>query len=75
MIQITIKRVCISLLSAVLVSLIAVGGSAIATYLFYYLNGEQFGHVITTTRVIWFSIIFALSFVFILFSLDKKNEQ
>ncbi len=74
MINITVKKIFISIVSAVLVSMITVGGSTIANFLYYYFNGEQFGEVITTSRVIWFSLIFVLSFLFILFRLDKKDK-
>ncbi|CAM3887236.1 hypothetical protein [Lederbergia lenta] len=73
MINITIKKIFISFISAVFVSMFAVGGSALATFLYHYLNGEQFGEVITISRIIWFLIIFILSFLFILFGLDKKK--
>ncbi|RDW19944.1 hypothetical protein CWR45_07745 [Oceanobacillus chungangensis] len=75
MINITIKKIFISIVSAVLVSMITVGGSTIATFLYYYLNGEQVGEVITTSRVVWFSIIFVISFLFIFFGLDKKDKK
>lgn len=74
MINIAIKKICITAISAVLVSMFVVGGNVVVTFLYYYLSGDQFGGVITTSRVIWFSIIFVLSFLFILFGLDKKDK-
>lgn len=70
-----IKKIFVSAISAVVVSMFAVGGSVIANFLYLYLNGEQTGQVITTPRVIWFSIISVLSFLFILFGLDKGNKK
>lgn len=69
------KKVFISMLSALLVSMFAVGGSVFATSLYYYLNEEQFGEVITASRIIWFSITFILSFLFIFLGLGKKERQ
>lgn len=67
-----IKKIFISVISAVLVSMIAVGGSVLTTFLYNYFIGEHFGEVITMARIIWFSILFVLSFLVIFFGLDKK---
>ncbi|MEK4425703.1 hypothetical protein [Solibacillus sp. FSL K6-1523] len=70
--SIAVKGIFVSVISAVLVSIFAVGGSTIATFIFYSLKGEPFGEIISTSRVIWFLILFVLSFIFLLFGLDKK---
>lgn len=69
----TIKRIFVSAISAVVVSLFAVGISIVATFLYYYFNGQQAGELITTSRMLWFLIISALSFLFIFFGLDKEK--
>ncbi|MEG0472090.1 MAG: hypothetical protein RR588_07120 [Solibacillus sp.] len=72
--SISVKKVVVSVISAAVVSMFAVGGSIIATLIFYNLNGKQLGEMITTSRVIGFLVIFVLSFFFILFELDKKSR-
>lgn len=42
--------------------MVAIGGSSLATFLFYKLNGEQFGGITSTSQVIGFLIILVLSF-------------
>lgn len=72
-ISITVKRIFVSAISAIIISMFAVGGSTIATFLFYKLDKESFGNIISTSRIIWFFIIFILSFFFIFYEVDKKN--
>ena len=71
---ITVKKIFVSIISAAIVSMVAIGGSTLATFLFYKLNGEQFGGIFSTSQVIGFLIIFILSFFFILFKLEKRNR-
>gem|GEM_PF-5686674 len=74
-ISITVKRIFVSAISAIIISMFTVGGSAIATFLFYKLNLESFGDVISLSRIIWFLMIFILSFFFIFYELDKEHQS
>lgn len=70
-----IKRSIVSAFSAVIVALFAVGISTIATFLYNYFSDQQTGEIITASRVIWFSILSVLSFLFIFMGLGKGNKN
>ncbi|MEC1178089.1 hypothetical protein P9B03_06300 [Metasolibacillus meyeri] len=72
--SITGKQVFVSAISVLIISMITVGGSTLATFLFYKLDKESFGDILSTSRIIWFLIVFVLSFFFILYELDKKKR-
>lgn len=74
-IKIAMKNIFVSAISAIAVSMLAVGGSVIVTFLYVYLNGENTGQVITTSRVIWFSIISVLSFLYLYSISDKEYKK
>ena len=55
--------------------MVLVGVSTAATFLYNYLNGQQTSEIITTSRVVWFAVISILSFLFLLFGLDKGDKR
>ena len=69
-----VTSVMVSAFSAVIVGLVVVGTSTIATFLYRYMSDQQMGDIMTTSRVVWFFIVSVLSFLYILMGLGKGNK-